>query len=231
MNSPLLSYQQFDEYNYALYDQYLFRNLLSIYDEQKVKYKILLIDVFGKAQDAPIVVDLKSMNEEMKQDFYEHIYLQEMSHYINFFDNMLLVQNLIQSDLSLDEFSNKMSKLMLIEDKYIFRFFDPRIMIHVFLLNYNQYDLNNTTLKQWMTQHQSTFKVWDIYIWNNRYSLTQDNFSKFNHPKLKSTIAIQHFDQCNKKIKEMILSKEIETVSDIIKNMQKLNQQQEVAYV
>ena len=38
-----LNFEDFQKFNYILYDQYLFRNLLDIYESEKVKYKVLAI--------------------------------------------------------------------------------------------------------------------------------------------------------------------------------------------
>lgn len=227
----MITFEQFAEYDYMMYDQYVFRNLLSIYASQKVEYKILLINIFKKQENAPIIVDLNSMSEGVKLDFYEEVYLKETTRYVNFFDNMSLVQNLIKSDLSLDEFADQMSKLLIVEDKYVFRFYDPRIMIHLFLLNYNQYDLKDSILKQWMLGHQSTFKVWDINIWNMHYSLEPSNFSKFKHAQLVSNICIQDFDQYNKDVKQLIGTQQISTASDIVKALQIQIKKKEEHYV
>ncbi|EPG37508.1 hypothetical protein [Acinetobacter colistiniresistens] len=70
-----LNFEDFQKFNYILYDQYLFRNLLDIYENEKVKYKILAINVFKEKQIAPIVIRIDSMSPALLQDYYENIYL------------------------------------------------------------------------------------------------------------------------------------------------------------
>lgn len=72
-----LNFEDFQKFNYILYDQYLFRNLLSIYENEKVKYKILAINVFKEKRVAPIVIHIDSMSSALLQDYYENIYLIE----------------------------------------------------------------------------------------------------------------------------------------------------------
>lgn len=93
-----LNFDDFQKFNYILYDQYLFRNLLDIYESEKVKYKLLAINVFKEKQIAPVLIRIDSMKTSLLKDYYENIYLLEKTEYLNKFDQMALVQNLIKTD-------------------------------------------------------------------------------------------------------------------------------------
>lgn len=194
-----LSFEDFQKFNYILYDQYLFRNLLDIYESEKVKYKILAINVFKEKQIAPIVIRIDSMSSALLHDYYENIYLLEQTEYINKFDQMALVQNLIKTDLELDDLAEQLTKLMLINKNTLFRFYDPRVLVHLYMSRDNQ--ILNTDINRWLKRYRSIFETWSFDLMGHSFEINALDLSSEQSIQ-KSRIQLKNFDQINTKIKE-----------------------------
>lgn len=194
-----LRFEDFQKFNYILYDQYLFRSLLDIYENEKVKYKILAINVFKEKQIAPIVIRIDSMSPALLQDYYENIYLLEQTEYINKFDQMALVQNLIKTDLELDGLAEQLTKLMLINKNTLFRFYDPRVLVHLYMSRDHQ--VLNTDIDRWLKRYRSIFEIWSFDLMGHSFEINALDFS-LEKSTQKSKIQLKNFDQINTKIKE-----------------------------
>lgn len=194
-----LRFEDFQKFNYILYDQYLFRNLLDIYESEKVKYKILAINVFKEKQIAPIVIRIDSMSSALLHDYYENIYLLEQTEYINKFDQMALVQNLIKTDLELDDLAEQLTKLMLINKNTLFRFYDPRVLVHLYMSRDNQ--ILNTDINRWLKRYRSIFETWSFDLMGHSFEINALDLSSEQSIQ-KSRIQLKNFDQINTKIKE-----------------------------
>ncbi|ENU23716.1 hypothetical protein F993_01870 [Acinetobacter proteolyticus] len=194
-----LNFEDFQKFNYILYDQYLFRSLLDIYENEKVKYKILAINVFKEKQIAPIVIRIDSMSPALLQDYYENIYLLEQTEYINKFDQMALVQNLIKTDLELDDLAEQLTKLMLINKNTLFRFYDPRVLVHLYMSRDNQ--ILNTDINRWLKRYRSIFETWSFDLMGHSFEINALDLSSEQSIQ-QSRIQLKNFDQINTKIKE-----------------------------
>lgn len=194
-----LNFEDFQKFNYILYDQYLFRNLLSIYESAKVRYKILAINIFKEKQIAPIVIRIDSMSPALLQDYYENIYLLEQTEYINKFDQMSLVQNLIKTDLELDEFAKRLTELMLINKNTFFRFYDPRVLIHLYMVR--DCEVLNNDINKWLKRYRSIFEIWSFDLMGRSFAINASDFSTEDSVK-KSKILLKNFDQISTNIKK-----------------------------
>ncbi|MBU3848698.1 MAG: DUF4123 domain-containing protein [Candidatus Acinetobacter avistercoris] len=194
-----LNFEEFQKFNYILYDQYLFRNLLHIYESEKVKYKILAINVFKEREIAPILIHVDSMNPALLQDYYENIYLLEQTEYINKFDQMALVQNLIKSDLDLDDLAEQLTELMLINKNTFFRFYDPRVLVHLYM--FKDYQILNPNIGRWVERYRSVFDCWSFDLMGHSFEISALEFCS-KKSNLKTRIQLKNFDQINSKIKE-----------------------------
>lgn len=194
-----MSFEEFQGFNYILYDQYLFRNLLDIYDSEKVKYKILAINIFKERNIAPILIRIDSMNPVLLHDYYENIYLLEQTEYINKFDQMALVQNLIKTDFNLDELAEHLTKLMLINKNTLFRFYDPRVLVHLYMSK--DYQILNADIGRWVERYRSIFDKWSFELMGHSFEISALDFCS-NKSNLNSRIQLKNFDQINSRIKE-----------------------------
>ncbi|KHF78180.1 hypothetical protein PJ15_1237 [Acinetobacter sp. neg1] len=194
-----LNFEDFQKFNYILYDQYLFRNLLDIYESEKVKYKILAINVFKEKQIAPIVIRIDSMSSALLHDYYENIYLLEQTEYINKFDQMALVQNLIKTDLELDDLAEQLTKLMLINKNTLFRFYDPRVLVHLYMSRDHQ--ILNNDIDRWLRRYRSIFDTWSFDLMGHSFEINALDLSSEQSIQ-KSRIQLKNFDQINSNIKE-----------------------------
>ncbi|MGA6136591.1 DUF4123 domain-containing protein [Acinetobacter dispersus] len=194
-----LSFEDFQKFNYILYDQYLFRSLLDIYENEKVKYKILAINVFKEKQIAPILIRIDSMSSALLHDYYENIYLLEQTEYINKFDQMALVQNLIKTDLELDDLAEQLTKLMLINKNTLFRFYDPRVLVHLYMSRDHQ--ILNTDIDRWLKRYRSIFETWSFDLMGHSFEINALDLS-YEQSIQKSRIQLKNFDQINSSVKE-----------------------------
>lgn len=200
-----IDFENFKKYDYALYEQRHFRCLINIYDRNNVKYKIIAINLFKNRQKAPIVVDLKSMKENELQDFYENIFLKEMSAGLNLFNNMGLVSNLIKSQLDLEEFSNSITELLKYNSKNIIRFYDPRVNIH--LLNISMYLNFDYEMRQWLKRFNNIFEEWCVSVFGCHFEFRIKKHIEFE----QINFSIQDIDKINLKFKQ----KNFKTAKDI----------------
>lgn len=194
-----LNFDDFQKFNYILYDQYLFRNLLDIYESEKVKYKLLAINVFKEKQIAPVLIRIDSMKTSLLKDYYENIYLLEKTEYLNKFDQMALVQNLIKTDLELDELAEHLTKLMLINKNTLFRFYDPRVLVHLYMTRDCQ--ILNSDINRWLQRYRSIFEIWSFDLMEHSFEINALDFSSEQFTR-KSRIQLKNFDQINSNIKE-----------------------------
>lgn len=194
-----LNFDDFQKFNYILYDQYLFRKLLDIYESEKVKYKLLAINVFKEKQIAPVLIRIDSMKTSLLKDYYENIYLLEKTEYLNKFDQMALVQNLIKTDLELDELAEQLTKLMLINKNTLFRFYDPRVLVHLYMTRDCQ--ILNSDINRWLQRYRSIFEIWSFDLMEHSFEINALDFSSEQFTR-KSRIQLKNFDQINSNIKE-----------------------------
>lgn len=194
-----LNFDDFQKFNYILYDQYLFRKLLDIYESEKVKYKLLAINVFKEKQIAPVLIRIDSMKTSLLKDYYENIYLLEKTEYLNKFDQMALVQNLIKTDLELDELAEQLTKLMLINKNTLFRFYDPRVLVHLYMTRDCQ--ILNSDINRWLQRYRSIFVIWSFDLMEHSFEINALDFSSEQFTR-KSRIQLKNFDQINSNIKE-----------------------------
>ncbi|WP_180034899.1 MULTISPECIES: hypothetical protein [unclassified Acinetobacter] len=195
-NFKRLDFESFKRYNYILYEQTHFRNLLSVYQENKVNYKIIAINLFKKREKAPILVDLKSMNADALEDFYNNIFLKEFSTGLSLFQNMGLVSNLVKSKLEFDDFSKIITSLLMYNSENIIRFYDPRVNIH--LLNINQYSNLNLEMRIWLRKFNSIFDEWCICTFGCYFGF----ISQESKNDEKINFSIHQIDKINQKFKK-----------------------------
>jgi hypothetical protein len=199
MINEKLNFEDFKKFDFILYDQYLFKSLLDIYKKEKVKYKILAINVFKEQKIAPIVIDIKSMSPVILLDYYENIYLLEQTDYLNKFDQMGLVQNLIKTKLDLDELSDHLTKLMLINNKTFFRYYDPRILIHLYVLNNTKF--LDSDLNKWFKQYCKIFDSWAFDLMSHCFEIKDINYNSEEFER-KSKINLDKIDQINDQVRK-----------------------------
>lgn len=195
-----LTLEEFKTFNYILYDQYVFRSILDVYDQQKIKYKLLAINVFKEREIAPILIQIDSMNPDLLEDYYYNIYLLEQAEYLNKFDQMSLVQNLIKTDLDIDNFAQNLTNLMLINKNIFFRYYDPRVLINIFMLR--KYQFLDRDLSKWAKAFYKNFEFWNFELMGRSFQIsTQTNQTNIDM-NVYSKIKLTHFDVINEKTKE-----------------------------
>jgi hypothetical protein len=175
-----LNLENFKKYNYMVYEQRFFPNMIEIYDENNIKYKYLGEDVFKKKYFCPILVDLNSISEDIKQSFLEELVLNYYTRFVNYFDDMYIAQNLIKSTLDLDEMADLMVKLMVVGNsrKSLFRFYDPRVSLHLNALMYDENKIYKNIFSGWKEKFLNNFDEYIICI-NGEFrglNLNQDDF-------------------------------------------------------
>lgn len=108
-----ISFEKFSEYNFALYDQILFSDYKSFLEEKNINYKTLAVDLFGGARNSPILVSLNNVSMEDKEELYNYFFIEKETNYRHTFDRMNVFQNVIKTNLNMDEFSEILTKMMI----------------------------------------------------------------------------------------------------------------------
>ncbi len=195
-NLKKVDFESFKSYDYILYEQSHFRDLLSIYKEHNVKYKIIAINLFKKREKAPILIDLKSMSSNALEDFYQNVFLSEFSSGLSLFHNMGLVSNLIKSKLEFDDFSKFATDLLMYDAENIIRFYDPRVNIH--LLSISNYSNLNFEMRTWLRRFNKVFDEWCVCVFGCYFNFVNERLRK----NKIINFTIYDIDHINMKFKE-----------------------------
>lgn len=120
--------------NFVLFDAALWNDpLYNLEANFDVPSHTLAEDYFGDKDISPTLIDLNQLDDAVKLDVWEFLGSRFSTDDFNSsqLDQIGLFQNLIFSELDLDDFSDLMIDLMLLDDRQsLFRFYDSRVMMH-----------------------------------------------------------------------------------------------------
>lgn len=165
-----LTLNDFKKINYALYDQILFDNFIFYFNQEKINYKFLAVDLFGE-EKAPVLISLNDVSEEVKQILYEEFVLFNETKYRNNFDQMKFFQNLIKTELNIYELSLKLTQRMIYCGSYLIRYFDPRVLIYFLIVNNMGGIFINKEMERWNELFFMDFDSWLVNVWGENILL------------------------------------------------------------
>lgn len=216
LDSIELDIEKFKQFDYMLYEQRFFENVVDLYDAQSVKYIFLAEDIFRDTRVCPILVDLNSVKPSDKESFFEDLVAPNSTRFMNRFDFMYISQVLIRSSLSLDEMADFLITLMMIgtKDKYLFRFFDPRVAVHLNAITFQEQKLYSNKFHSWRLKFIKYIGDYTISI-NGEFrkiALDQDPF------KFKKALEPEDVEKLNTYIKSEIRHRTLKLEQTVFKD-------------
>lgn len=194
-----ISFEKFSEYNFALYDQILFSDYKSFLEEKNINYKTLAVDLFGGARNSPILVSLNNVSMEDKEELYNYFFIEKETNYRYTFDRMNVFQNVIKTNLNMDEFSEILTKMMIYRGGYLFRYYDPRVILHLIIVRSKEIYIEDKNLRIWSDKYFKNIESVILSLWGVKFIYNNKNTFSNN---LKTNINIKDIDLLNGMIKK-----------------------------
>lgn len=88
---------------------------------------------------------------------------------------------------------------MLINKNTLFRFYDPRVLVHLYMTRDCQ--ILNSDINRWLQRYRSIFEIWSFDLMEHSFEINALDFSSEQFTQ-KSRIQLKNFDQINSNIKE-----------------------------
>jgi hypothetical protein len=193
------------DYQYMLFDPTLFEGAHNLLDELGVAYHLLAYNLFESKTTTPTLVDLSRLNKQQSHALWQACITSTSSQATSLFDQMPIGQNLIQSDDSMDtmiDFLIQFMKINANHNDYFFRYFDPRVGIHLNAilgtLHPRKYNPYSGKITQW-TNH---IKTWVILIAGNAYQL---HFPLAEDQALPHLLNFEEIGQINEFLREALI--------------------------
>ena len=172
--------------NYIFFDPLLWTDAHYHLKELGVKYELIGLDFFGDEKATPTLINLSLIGLEKKKELWVEIGSYTYTDAFSRYDQMSMFQNYIISNKDINtikEFLAGMLKLQIGSEKYLFRMFDSRAMIHFSSL-FNFRDNKPTTQIEKFELWQQNIDAWIISV--------ADQFFKLNCP---NNFFNDHFSQ------------------------------------
>lgn len=177
--------KNFLDANYILFDPSLWHEAHeTIGVLYELPYIVLAEDYFGDKEISPTLIDLNGVDNNLKLDAWEFLGSRPFTDGSSQLDQMSMFQNIIKTDLDIDEMSELIINIMLFNDhKSIFRFYDPRVMMHHYAYKNTELYLQ-TELRDKFFKLQNSCSDWVVSVCKGFYRINYSenliNF-KFNN--------------------------------------------------
>ncbi|MBP8006244.1 MAG: hypothetical protein KAZ18_05040 [Acinetobacter sp.] len=119
--------------NFIIFDAALWKNVHQILKELEVEFYLIGVNVFNRIELTPTLIDLNPLDDNKKIELWEKLGSYSDTNAFSHFDQMSMFQTYIKSKMRVFDMKTFLSELMVLKykgDKYIFRFYDPRVAIH-----------------------------------------------------------------------------------------------------
>lgn len=187
------------KFNFMLYEQRFFQSMIELYDGNNIKYKYLGEDVFKDKKLCPLLVDLNTVNDQLKESFLNELIWVNFTKNIYDFDRMFIAQNLFESKLDLNDMADFLTQQMIVgkTDKFLFRFYDPRISLHLNAILFDENKIYKNMYSGWCDRF---LKNIDRYVISLNFSFIEVDLS---HKKidLRKNIEVDQIESINKEIR------------------------------
>lgn len=195
-----INFESFKEYNFALYDQILFSDYKYFFEEKEIKYKFLGVDLFGSERNSPILISLNDIPDTDKEEIYEFFFIEKETNYHHSFDRMNVFQILIKSAVNVDILADELTMMMVVKSKYLFRYYDPRVVLHLILIKEKGLYIQNKFLRNWSENYFKNIDGMVLSLWGKKI-IYDSKHKDYNSKNYKSNIDFDDIDLLNKKIK------------------------------
>lgn len=194
-----LNFETFSRYDYMLYEQRFFKNMLELYEGNRISYIYIGLDLFKNTKLCPILVDLKTIDSNVKESFFNEVVLMNSTDFYNYFDYMYIAQNLIKTSLDMNDLADLLVNLMLVGsvDKYLFRFYDPRVGLHLNAITFDENKIYKNKFHNWKAKFNNNIDLYTISI-NGEFRSIDLNRNPF---KLLKALDANEVEYVNREIK------------------------------
>lgn len=195
------------EANYIIFDALLWGSAHSILQELNVEYHFIGLNVFRRPELTPTLIDLNNLSNEKKQKLWSLVGKNTHTNAFSGFDQMSMFQTYLYSNKHVEDMKDFLAELMVYKnksDKFVFRFYDPRVAIHLTQISSL---LNITNYKK----IQDDISKWVVSI-NHQYF--EVNRQKTEIPLIR----FDEIDQINSKIRDELTTQYDEFGNEISNN-------------
>ncbi|MCU4576393.1 DUF4123 domain-containing protein [Acinetobacter courvalinii] len=145
------------EANYIIFDASLWSRAHSILKDLNVEHHFIGLNVFRRPELTPTLIDLNNLSNEKKEQLWNLVGKKTHTNAFSGFDQMSMFQTYLYSDKRIEEMKDFLSELMVYKrksEKFVFRFYDPRVAIHLSqlsaLLNMSIYKKLQDDIFKWV---------------------------------------------------------------------------------
>ncbi|RKG33230.1 hypothetical protein D7V32_03655 [Acinetobacter tianfuensis] len=186
-----LDLNYFNKINYAILEAGFWPELYKLFDEFKLVYHFIGLNVFKNKNICPLLIDLNKIDLAKKKIIWDEISFITTNSYESNFDKIYLFQNLIETKLNFDDFSLFLNSIISFNKKKIFRVYDPRVAMHLAIIYPKFISLSDF------------IDSWDLSVNGDWYKL---DLSK----EINSKITINDIELINRKIRYEINKYKVE---------------------
>lgn len=199
-----LNLEVFKEFNFMLYEQRFFPNMIELYDGNKIKYKYIGEDVFKDKKLCPLLVDLNTVSEDLKDSFLNELILVNFTKNVYDFDRMYIAQNLFKSKLDLEDMVDFLTQQMVVgkSDKYLFRFYDPRVSLHLDAILFDENKIYKNIYSGWRSRFLNTIEE---YVISLNFQFMRVNLN--NNVVYQKDMNVDQIESINKNIRKEVNEK------------------------
>lgn len=176
--------------NYIMFDGALWSNFHKNLEAWGIPFYFIGGNIFSKNIYAPTLVDLTRVDEEQKKELWEMMG-QHFSSDISTFQQTNVFQTYIKTSKSTDELKKFLADFMVLRhngQKYLFRYYDPRVAIHfpaIFRLTYQNFRTDNP------------FDVWQDHIENWVVTIHGGHYRILKEKEIFSQIQLEQIETVN----------------------------------
>lgn len=145
------------EANYIIFDASLWGSAHSILKDLNVEHNFIGLNVFRRPELTPTLIDLNNLSNEKKEQLWNLVGKKNHANAFSDFDQMSMFQTYLYSNKRIEEMKDFLSELMVYKrksEKFVFRFYDPRVAIHLSqlsaLLNMSIYKKLQDDISKWV---------------------------------------------------------------------------------
>lgn len=150
--------------NYIYFDPTLWVGAHYELEKRSIPYHLIGLNVFDNTAETPTLIELNKLSQGIKEQLWEEIGAYKSLEAFSKFDQMSMFQNYIKSNSNLEQMKQFLADMMRIDvkkERYLFRYFDPRVVIHLnalFDVRAGKSIAQSKLFSQWK-KHIDTWKV------------------------------------------------------------------------
>lgn len=191
LSDATVNFEYFNEINYSILESGFWPEVYKLFDEFNLPYYFIGLNVFKNKSICPILIDFNAVEKSKKRQVWEEIFLNTTNSYDSEFDKIYLFQNLIKSNMALNDFMSLIGDVISFNKKNVFRAYDPRVALHLGKF-FPDFYLLSKCIQEWRISLNGKWYTLN-FIENNKLSKNLSEIETINW-KIRSEIDLVNIE-------------------------------------